>query len=58
LPPIATKGAPYNVIEITEDQLTAENLQMTINYASGTQKNDLIVVRTTAMQGKITLGGA
>ena len=50
--------ADYNVIEITESQLTATNLQNAINSAAQTPENDLIVVRTTETVNTVTLGGS
>ena len=52
-----TAMADYNVIEITASQLSDATLRNAINTAATTTKNDLIVVRTTATQNKITLSG-
>ena len=48
----------YNVIEITAQDLTEANLRAAIATAGTTTQNDLIVVRTTETQNKITLSGA
>jgi len=47
----------YNYIEITADQLSDAALRDAIAQAGTTPENDLIVVRTTAMQNTITLAG-
>ena len=54
---LAASMGSYNVIEITSNELTDAKLRAAIATASTTTKNDLIVVRTTAAQNKITLGG-
>ena len=48
----------FNYIEMTSDQLTDAALRDAINQAGATPENDLIVVRTTASQNKITLDGS
>ncbi len=47
----------YNVIEITAAELSDSALRNAINTAASTLRDDLIVLRTTALQNKITLGG-
>ena len=49
--------ADYNVIEIEATKLTAAALHNAITEAGTTPQSDLIVVRTTETQNKITLGG-
>ena len=48
----------YNIIEIAASQLSSDAaLRNAITTAGSTLQNDLIVVRTTATQNKITLNG-
>ena len=54
---LAADMADYNVIEITSSSLSGENLRTAITAAEITTENDLIVVRTTETQNKITLNG-
>jgi len=49
--------ADYNIIEIIADELSDANLRYAIGESQATPQNDLIVIRTTATQNKITLGG-
>jgi len=53
----ASMADQYNVIEITADELSDASLRAAITEAGTTAENDLIVVRTTYTQNKITLGG-
>ena len=55
---LSANMADYNVIEITAAQLSDTALRNAIDTAAATTKDDLIVVRTTATQNKITLGGS
>ncbi|GEM_PF-2062244 len=56
---LSTSMSSYNVIEITAAQLSSDTaLRNAINTAETTPEKDLIVVRTTAAQNKITLGGS
>ena len=52
-----TNYADYHIIEIEADNLTANALRNAITEAGTTTQNDIIVVRTTATQNKITLSG-
>ncbi|MCL2349349.1 MAG: hypothetical protein FWC50_13950, partial [Planctomycetaceae bacterium] len=52
-----TAQSDYNVIDMTASQLSETSLRNAINDAATTTKNDLIVVRTTQAQNKITLSG-
>ncbi len=47
----------YNILEITAEELSEASLRAKIAEAGDTAADDLIVVRTTATQNKITLGG-
>ncbi|MCL2622315.1 MAG: hypothetical protein FWD31_01510, partial [Planctomycetaceae bacterium] len=47
----------YNYIEITSDELSSFSLRNAMTHAGTTPENDLIVVRTTDTQNKITLEG-
>jgi len=49
--------ASYNIIDILATELTAARLQGAVDEAATTEKPDLIVIRTTATQNKITLEG-
>ncbi|MCL2347585.1 MAG: right-handed parallel beta-helix repeat-containing protein [Planctomycetaceae bacterium] len=54
---LSANMSDYNVIEITAAQLSDAALRDAINTAGTTTANDLIVVRTTQTQNKITLSG-
>ncbi|MCL2006371.1 MAG: hypothetical protein FWG73_09490 [Planctomycetaceae bacterium] len=47
----------YNFIEISANNISESALRNTIATAGTTTQDDIIVVRTTATQNKITLGG-
>jgi len=47
----------YNFIEIEAHELTSDKLRLAITTAGTTEKDDIIVVRTTTTQNTITLGG-
>jgi hypothetical protein len=53
-----TNYGDYNIIEITADGLSDTNIRAAITEAGNTTANDLIVVRTTETQNKITLSGS
>ncbi|MCL2641149.1 MAG: right-handed parallel beta-helix repeat-containing protein [Phycisphaerales bacterium] len=53
----ANKSA-YNIIEITANNLNESAIKDAITAAGNSTANDLIVVRTTATQNKITLNGS
>ncbi|MDR1958641.1 MAG: right-handed parallel beta-helix repeat-containing protein, partial [Planctomycetaceae bacterium] len=54
---LSVNMSDYNVIEIPSGQLTDAAIRSAIAVAGITAENDLIVVRTTETQNKITLGG-
>jgi hypothetical protein len=54
---LAASMSSYNVIEIEAAQLSEASLRNAITQAGNTPQNDLIVLRTTETQNKITLGG-